>query len=89
MTCGGLLAPYLTTFSPEPQSKAWNFPCRFLKDIEIPVNVSSSLQDVLSGVDDRPGGGSSREMLHLLRQQGLVLLLRVKPASGVYDGAQW
>ena len=45
------------------------------------LEIFSSLLDVLSRVDNGPGRGSSREMLHLLRQVSLVLLLLVKPGS--------
>ena len=45
------------------------------------LEIFSSLLDVLSSVNNGPGRGSSREMLHLLRQVCLVLLLNIKPGS--------
>ena len=56
---------------------------------EFPKSIlSSSLFNVLSCVNNSPGGGSGGEMLQLFGQVGLVLLLLVKPDSGLHVGGR-
>ena len=39
-------------------------------------------------MNNSPSGGSGGEMLHLFGQVGLVLLLLVKPDSGLHDARE-